>query len=163
MWASWLLKPWELCVLSLANIQPSQVLRQLVSLNKESMLFLWKSVSFAPYFFQLFKTLPCIFEGFYQVTRKQIFLCLQQSQHTHTDLLPKTRGKLPCFVCQPFTPDIILFGGWFFSFPRTFHPIKSYFLLTVLMMKCSCTLFGGKFHSISCHLLHCKRFSPYED
>lgn len=148
-------------------MQPSQIPRAAL-LRKESLIYrvaliwesldgflLWKQISFAPFFFffSIIWTLPSMFGGFYQVTRKQIFLCLQQSKNPQK------------FYCQRQGENCsVLFVSlyprhWGF-FHQTFHPIKSYFLSKVLMIKCSCTLFNGKFHSISYHLLHSKRFSP---
>lgn len=114
------------------------------------------------FFFNLFEvfspviwTLPSmLFGGFYQVTRKQIFLCLQQPKNPQKKIYCQRQGKNCSALFVSLNPR-----DWPF-FHKTFHPIKSYFLSKVLMIKCSCTLFNGKFHSISCHLLRCKRFSP---
>lgn len=105
-------------------------------LNKERLIYkvvlIWESLvvlfplkknSFATFFFfHLFKTLPCVLGGFIKLLENK-FSCAFSSQNTHTqNLLPKTREKLLCLICQPLTLAI---GFCFFH--KTFYPIKSYF------------------------------------
>lgn len=136
----------------------------------KKVVLIWQSlvVLFAPetnqvcrlfFFFSYLKLFLVFLEVFIKLLENK-FSCAFSSQNAHKNTsLPKTREKLLRLVCEPLTPDIVCLV---FFFRRAFHPIKSYFLFKVLMIKCPRALFDGKFQSISYHLLHCKRFSPYE-
>lgn len=123
---------------SLTNVQPSQKLGAALP-RKDRPIYraalIWKTVCLEVLSKLLENKFSCAFSS--QKTQKKI-------------LLPKTREKLLSFLSNI----------WGVFFDKTFHPIKSYFLSKVLMIKCSCTLFNGRFHSITYHLLHCKRFFP---
>lgn len=92
-------------------------------LNKESLIYkvvlicenlvdlfpLKTSQLYHLFFFWLFKTLPCASRGFYQVTRKQIILCLQQSKHAQKNFIAKDKGKIALSCLSASYPRY-----WFF-------------------------------------------------